>query len=230
MQSSIDSLRANAIASIRKLQAQTDDLRLAVVTFRDLAEEADRPHFVVRPFTRDVASQFAFLNGLAADGGGDTPEDQLHAVSLGLGLWESEAAEGGVGDRVPSKIIVIVTDAPAKDPDSMGNTADSIGARAAAVDPAHIYPIVVRDDAAALATAEGLARRTGGKVLHAASGDEVANVLGQAIGAAVVAHAGEVEPRRRRRALAPGRPRRGHGRGRSGARRAGAARPPARGR
>ena len=174
MQKSIDSMRANAIASIKKLKEKSDDIRLAVTTFRDLKIEADRPHFLVKPFTSNLQDGFAFLNGLRADSGGDTPEDQLHGISLALELWEKE---GKTPDRIPTKIVIVVTDAPAHSPDSVGNTFESIAKRAAAVDPAHIYPIIVGNDPNALAHAERLAKDTNGKVLRAATGDEVADAV-----------------------------------------------------
>ncbi|TNF31267.1 MAG: VWA domain-containing protein [Deltaproteobacteria bacterium] len=189
MGSSLASLRKNAIESIKKLRAKSTDLRLAVVEFRDLKEESDRAHFVVKPFSRDLESQFAFLNGLRPGGGGDTPEDQLHAVSLGINLWEREEADP---DRVPTKIIVVVTDAPAKSPDSMGNTFATIAKRAEEVDPAHIYPIVVGNDPGAHAHGEELAKLTGGRILSTSSGDEVANALISAVDDAVVSYAAPV--------------------------------------
>ncbi|MCA9513442.1 MAG: VWA domain-containing protein, partial [Myxococcales bacterium] len=185
MDSSLESLRDNAIASIRALKARAPDLRLAVTTFRDLAEEADRAFFTVRPFTRDLESQFAFLNGLGAGGGGDTPEDQLHGVAQGVALWE---AEGDTPDRVPTKIVVVITDAEAKSPDSAGNTYESVAQRCHDVDPAHVYPIVVGHSAAAQASAQKLAELTGGRVLAAESGADVANALIDAVDTAAAEH------------------------------------------
>jgi len=186
MGSSLVSLRDNAIASVKALRKSSSDLRLAVAVFRDLKVESDRSHFVVRPFTRELGSQFAFLKSLGPGGGGDTPEDQLHGISMGINLWEKETPDP---DPVPAKIIVVVTDAPAKSPDSMGNTFASIAKRAEEVDPAHIYPIVVGNNAAAKKHAEELAKLTDGRVLSATSGEEVATALISAVDDAVVTHA-----------------------------------------
>ena len=186
MASSIDSLRRNAITSVRRLRERSSDVRLAVVTFRDLGEKDDLPHFKVRPFTRDLEAQFAFLDSLGADGGGDTPEDQLHGVSLALRLWETEDPDP---DRVPAKVIIVVTDAPAKSPDTQGNDFDTIATRAFNVDPAHIYPIVVGADAEAAAHARTLAEKTSGRALGAESGDQVADAVLAAVDDAVVTHA-----------------------------------------
>ena len=186
MGGSLDDLRRNAISSIQKLRERSSDLRLAVSVFRDLEEKDDLPFFASRPFSRDIDAQFTFLNGLSPGGGGDTPEDQLHGISAGIGFWETEVPDP---DRVPTKIIVVITDAPAKSPDSMGNDVDSIARRAEAVDPAHIYPIVVGGDPAAAAHAQELATKTGGRVLSAKSGDEVAAALIAAVDEAVVSYA-----------------------------------------
>jgi hypothetical protein len=186
MGTSLGSMRDNAISSIEKLRARSKDIRIAVTTFRDLKEKADLPHFKVKAFTYDLESAFAFLKTLTPDGGGDQPEDLLHGVSLALELWEKE---GGTPDRIPNKIIIVVTDAPAHSPDSKGNTYKSIAKRAFDVDPAHIYPIVVGNDKGALATAQELADSTGGKVLHSAKGDDVADAVLEAVNTAEATYA-----------------------------------------
>jgi len=188
MQGSIDSMRDNAIASIRKLREKTDDIRMAVVTFRDRGVESDAGHFLTSGFTSNLESQFAFMRGLKADGGGDTPEDQLDGLSRAIALWEGEPQDE---DRVPAKIIVTITDAPAKEPDKAGNTFASIKARAFAVDPAHIYAILVGGDRNAAAHAARLAADTGGQVIAVKSGTEVADALLAAVDTAVVVHGKE---------------------------------------
>jgi Mg-chelatase subunit ChlD len=193
MQGSIDSLRANAIVAVTKLTETSSDIRLAVTTFRDLAEQRDLPHFEVQPLTRDLDAAFAFLNRLSADGGGDIPEDQLHGISLALELWEKE----GETERVPTKIIIVVTDAPAKSPDARGNTFESIARRAFDVDPAHIYSIIVGNDVLALEHAARLAKDTGGKVLQAVSGDEVASAVLEAVADAAATYSPAPSPRSR---------------------------------
>jgi Mg-chelatase subunit ChlD len=194
MQGSIDSLRDNAISSIRRLREKTDDVRMAVVTFRDLSVASDAGHFLTRGFTSDLEAQFAFMRGLKADGGGDTPEDQLDGLSRAIALWETEPQDE---DRVPAKIIVTITDAPAKEPDKAGNTFASLKARALAVDPAHIYPILVGGDARAAEHAARLASDTGGRVLAVKTGNEVADALLAAVDTAVVVHGGERRARGR---------------------------------
>src|SRR5690606_35288420 len=103
----------------------------------------------------------------------------------GVGLWE---AEGDTPDRVPSKIVVVITDAEAKSPDGAGNTYESIAQRCHDVDPAHVYPIVVGHSAAALESAARLATLTGGRVLAAESGADVAGALIDAVETAAAEH------------------------------------------
>ncbi len=188
MQSSLDALARDTVSSIKALREKTDDIRLAVVTFRDLGEEADRAHFQVRPFTRDLDAQFGFLQGLAAGGGGDTPEDLLDGLSRAIALWEEEGPDDA---RVPAKLVLVVTDAPGKSPDVKGNTFASIAKRAREVDPAHVYPIIVGHDAEAMRFGQRIAGLTDGEAVHAESGDQVAKVLSHAALAAIGAHAGE---------------------------------------
>jgi len=189
MQGSIDSMRENAIRSIQRLQTITTDIRMAITTFRDLKDEDGSSHFVVKGFTLELENQYNFLRSLDADGGGDTPEDQLHGISLGLALWEKEGAR----TRVPTKVVIVITDAPAKSPDSHGNTFKSIAKRAFEVDPAHIYPIVVGTNSTALEHAQELADSSGGKVLTAATADKVADAILEAVETAVAEH-GVEEP------------------------------------
>ena len=191
MGSSITAMRNNAIATIKRLKEHSEDVRLAITTFRDLKEKSDLPHFKVKAFTSDLESAFAFLNDLTADGGGDQAEDQLEGISRGLELWEKE---GNTPDRIPNKIIIVITDAPAHAPDSKGNTYKSIAERAFKVDPAHIYPIVIGSDAGALATAKELAESTGGKVLQTAKGEDAAAAVLEAISTAESTYGGEAAP------------------------------------
>jgi hypothetical protein len=186
---SIEDLKNNAYAAVTRLAERTTDLRVALVTFNDLEVEADKRKFTVHPFSTDYRDLRTWFNKYGPTGGGDTPEDQLHGLSLAIGLWEKE----GVTARVPTKIIVTITDAPAKSPDIKGNTFEKIGKRAFDVDPAHIYPIVVGADSSAMEHAKELAELTGGEVLSAKSGDEVADALTKAVTTAVATHGAPVE-------------------------------------
>lgn len=193
MEKPIVDMRDNAIKSIKKLRETSSDIRLAITTFRDYKEKSDLPHFKLKAFTSNLEEGFAFLNGLTTGGGGDTPEDLLDGIARGIELWEKE---GKTPERMPTKIIITITDAAAHSPDSKGNTFKSIAKRAYEVDPAHIYSIVVGDDAAALEHAKILSDESGGKVVRASKGEDVAEAVLSAVASGVEAYSGPAVSRR----------------------------------
>lgn len=194
MQSSLDSIRDQAIDTIRRLRERSGDLRLGLVAFRDYQAAQDEKAnggqssvpFEEYPLTADVESQFAVMKTWTAAGGGDTPEDQLAGLMLAIGMKWRNFSSG----RKVTKIIVVITDASLKNPDYQGNTPEKVAAAAEAVDPAHIYPIIVGSDPQAIADGKKLADLTGGQVLSAASGDQVATVLLDAVNVAIEQHGG----------------------------------------
>lgn len=183
MGSSIHSVRENAITVLGQLKARIGDMRVALVSFRDVKDK-DHQAFSVTPFSSNIEKVVATMRGWKAAGGGDIPEDQLQAIRLGLDLWGKAPPDS----RKPTKIVVVITDAPPHDPDSFGNTQASIADYAERVDPAHIYPIIVGHDRLAHAKAAELARMTGGEVLTAKSGEEVASVFAAAVERAIMTH------------------------------------------
>lgn len=185
MGSSIESMKKNTISVLKKLESQSSDMRLALVTFKDL--ESDKNPITVMPFQKEIAGVLDAIGKLVPEGGGNTPEDQLAGIKAGLNLWVEE----GVTSRIPTKIVIVVTDAEAKDPDSQGNTSKSIAKLAFEVDPAHIYPIIVGTSELARKTGQELADLTGGKMLESATGEDVADKMVGAIETGVSEHGGE---------------------------------------
>lgn len=183
MGSSINSVRDDATTVLTKLKARLGDVRVALVSFRDVKADKDEA-FSVTPFSSNIKKAISTMKGWTAKGGGDTPEDQLQAIRLALDMWARTKND----PRKPTKIVVVITDAPPHDPDFKGNTQASIAAYAERVDPAHIYPIVVGTNSQAHAKAAELARLTGGEVLTAKTGDEVASALAEAVEKAVATH------------------------------------------
>lgn len=185
MGSSIESMKAKTVDLVRRAGARSADFRLGLVTYRDAA---DADPFWERGLGPVSAAE---LEGLMADweprGGGDVPEDVAEALSRAIAMWERE----GTTARKPVKLVVVVTDAPGKWPDGFGNTKESIARRALAVDPAHVYPIVVGGSAAALEDARQIAARTGGRLLRADEGVDVADAVLAAVDEGVARHAGE---------------------------------------
>jgi Mg-chelatase subunit ChlD len=189
MSSSINSVRNNAIDILTKLKQRLGDLRVALISFRDI--KADKDVFTVTPFSSDIKGVIATMKSWQARGGGDEEEDQLAAIRKALDMWDKIKSD----PRKPTKIVVVITDAPPHDPDVKGNTQQSIADYAERVDPAHIYPIIVGSNASAHAKAADLAKLTGGEVLTAKSGDEVAAVLMATVQKAIAAHSGESQKR-----------------------------------
>ena len=187
MGSSIDSVRSDAIAILGKLKERLGDMRVALISFRDIKEDKENT-FSVTPFSTNIEQVFSTMNSWKANGGGDTPEDQLQAIRLALDMWAGKS-----DPRKPTKIVVVITDAPPHDPDVHGNTQASIADYAERVDPAHIYPIIVGGRTEAKEKAAELAALTGGEVLTAKSGEEVAAVLSAAVETAVATHGGTTQ-------------------------------------
>jgi hypothetical protein len=111
----LDQVKANALRFYSDVQANLtakgkniDDLRVRVVTFRDIAADGeaalDESPFYALP--SEQAGFSAFVNGLVAEGGGDAPESGLEAVALAMtSPWTTS------GDR-RRQVIVVWTDQP----------------------------------------------------------------------------------------------------------------------
>jgi hypothetical protein len=113
----IDAVKANALRFYDDVQnnltakgKNVDELRVRVIAFRDFAADGEAA-MEESPFYRLPAEQSAFsdfVNGLIAEGGGDTPESGLDAVALAVNSqWTSR------GDR-RRQVVVVWTDAPAR--------------------------------------------------------------------------------------------------------------------
>lgn len=138
--------------------------KIGLVQFRDFPEESS--DFIARletPLTRDAATFQAALDRLVADGGGDTPEATYS------GIWTAYDQAGW--DLGANKMIVLITDAPAKDPEPhTGLTLAAITRRSLEIDPVAISSIDSCDcDSDTRATLAGLATETGGSALTSSS-------------------------------------------------------------
>ncbi|WKZ79144.1 MAG: VWA domain-containing protein [Fimbriimonadaceae bacterium] len=177
------SMRENAIRIVEDLRLKTKDIRLCVVSFRDAKADKNNA-FEAHNFTTELGKQFERMRVWEPIGGGDWPEDQLRGIELALNFWKNEKPSS----RIPTKIVIVISDAPAHAPDSGGRTITKIADLAERVDPAHIYPIVVGSDTNAKAHAEKLASLTGGKVLSSTSGADVADLLLEAVETGIREH------------------------------------------
>lgn len=107
--------------------------RVALVEFKDLHDSIAAR--ILSTFEDDYSKFTLALDGLYADGGGDTPEAGLHALMTAFnGLnWKDGA----------TKAAVLLTDAPFHSPDLVdGATVESVAKRSLEIDPVNVYPVV----------------------------------------------------------------------------------------
>ena len=160
MGGAIASVRSNLQAIHDELAAKTTDFRLALTEFKDAGDVFQSQ--LDLDLTSDPAAFSTALDGLFADGGGDTPESVFAGFSTGLGAvsWRAAAA----------KAVVLVGDAPPKDPEpDTGLTEADIITQALRV-PAPIYALNICCDPDAQAAFARLADGTSGKLLSPDSG------------------------------------------------------------
>jgi hypothetical protein len=112
----LDQVKANALRFYDDVQSNLtakgkniDELRVRVVAFRDIVADGEaalqESPFFALPTEQGGFS--AFVNGLAAEGGGDAPESGLEAVALAMtSPWTTR------GDR-RRQVVVVWTDQPA---------------------------------------------------------------------------------------------------------------------
>jgi Cutinase/von Willebrand factor type A domain/PKD domain len=107
--------------------------RVALVGYRDAGDAYTATVF--SSLQSDLTEFQTQLDGLEANGGGDTPEGLLHALMAALdGLdWRSGA----------TKAAIVLTDADYHEPDLVdGSTVNQVADRALEIDPVNVYPVV----------------------------------------------------------------------------------------
>lgn len=172
------------------------DYRVGVVDYKDVDSVLPFPC----PPDYDAVTDLSFsskrsdivgaLGSLAGKVGGgcDLPEDVLSGVDRALDFpWRS-----GV-----NKAVIVMGDAPGHDPEAhSGLTSAAVFAHAAAVDPAHVYPILVGPTGpfGADAFMTNLAAGTGGQTFDSRTGGGVAQALLAAITAIVTAPPEDATP------------------------------------
>jgi hypothetical protein len=131
------------------------------------------------PFSSKRSDIVGALGSLAGKVGGgcDIPEDVLSGIERALNFpWRS-----GV-----NKAVIVMGDAPGHDPEAhSGLTSASVAAHAAAIDPVHIYPILVGFDPAAHSFMQNLATLTGGQTFDSHTGGGVGGAILAAITAII---------------------------------------------
>lgn len=137
MAGEIDGVRRSISAFLDEFQRRGLDVRVGLVAFRDrtAGELPETVTFAGGGFTRDPLEFTNAAERLFADGGGDDLETSLEALQLaGSYPFRPEA----------TKVILLITDAPFKDPDPVaGSSADVVASlRTRGIDQLHlaIYP------------------------------------------------------------------------------------------
>ncbi len=107
----IENAKENMNKIIASLSGKTEDYRVAIVDYRDFPEEGDEydyPAKVQLKFTNDTNKITSTINGLDLGNGGDTDETVYSGIMTALSLnWRPDA----------EKIIIVLGDAPPKDPE-----------------------------------------------------------------------------------------------------------------
>ncbi len=136
MDDSIAGVIKSAKEMAQALQASGENYRVALVDYKDTNQGDPYAARVDTPFINDLSKIFSGLSALKADGGGDNPEAVYSGVMTAVTKlsWRS-------GVR---KVIIVMGDAPGKDPEPLtGYTHASVENAAKDLDPAAIYTVAV---------------------------------------------------------------------------------------
>ena len=164
--------KAQATALAEAWLALTTNGRVALVQFRDQGDA-----FVSRlelPLTDDADAFQTAIDGLAAGGGGDTPEAQLSGLMTALNDldWQDGA----------TKAAIVITDAIGKDPEPItGFTRAQVSQRALEIDPVAIFGVNVITNQSVTDWMQPMATATAGEVFVLQPGESLADLLFEVI-------------------------------------------------
>lgn len=164
MEDDIDEGKANALNIINQVAASGLDYRICVVTFRDFpdgrhGEKTDYQSRVEVPFTNDTNQIVAAINGITVAGGKDWQE----SVYSGLMTAMDQSWRNGA-----QKVTILIGDAAPQDPEpGTGFTQETVLARAFAMDPVNIYPIMISNESQTYRTFAALADGSSGRIFNA---------------------------------------------------------------
>lgn len=181
MTDDIDRVKRDARDLVERLRKKCSSLRIGLVTYRDSAVDGPRHLETNLPLTENVDDIVAAIQGITTTGGGDDPEDVLDGLKAAIGMpWRNGVA----------KFIVLMGDAPAKDPDHEGKTKETIADAARAVDPAHIYALAL--NSGGIEDFREIAALTDVEAFTVEDVTKLSEAIEDAVSAAIVHHAGEV--------------------------------------
>lgn len=117
----IDNVRQNMKDILDSMEEKTEDFQVAVVDYRDFPDRADVDDYAAKvqlPFTKDREAITAAIDTLTLGYGGDWEETVYSGIMTALSLnWREDA----------HKVIIILGDAPALDPEPYtGYTYDQV--------------------------------------------------------------------------------------------------------
>jgi hypothetical protein len=169
MDSAIDSVRDNLSVIRDRLAASATDLRTALAEFKDEpAEDSAYQSLLVTGLTADADAFAGAISGLYAEGGGDVPESVYAGLMSALSVeWRAEAA----------KFVVLVGDAPPKDPEPITGFDAAAVVTASLRASAPIFGLVVGSDEETATAFAGLSSQTSGQSYDVQDPDAVANAI-----------------------------------------------------
>ena len=147
-----------------------DNGRVGLVDFKDVNQGDPYASRVDLGLTSDASAFQTAVNGLSASGGGDTPEAQLSGIMSALdGMAWADGA---------TKAVVVITDAPGKDPEPITNfTRTSVDQHALQIDPVAIYGVNVSTLQSVADWMAPMASATAGEVVTLAPGQSLSDAL-----------------------------------------------------
>ena len=180
----IAAAKAAAVDIVNEIDSQTDDYRVAVVSFEDFPYSpygssgcGDYMYHDVLDFSSEKSAIVSAIQSLTLRCGADWPESHYSALMHTF----QKPALGGWRDNV-KKVAVVMTDAPSHDPEPYtGYVMQDVVDASIALDPVIIYPIIIGGDSTARSYMETLAEATGGKAFDAANAGEVVEAIMEAI-------------------------------------------------
>ena len=176
MGSSISAVKNNIRNIVESISSKTKSARFALVTYQDHpccgGSSGDYPSKIETDFTSSAEAFNKAVNFIQLGNGGDWKESVYSGIKTGLNLqWRA-----GV-----KKIMIVIGDAPAKDPEPVTElTEQSIVDAAYAVDPAQIY-IIDTSGYDAMASVVSLAERTGGAYLQADDSNKIVDQINTSV-------------------------------------------------
>jgi lysophospholipase L1-like esterase/Mg-chelatase subunit ChlD len=167
MSGAIDSVKRDASQIARAIQMMSRSARFSLISYQDHPIQGDNPaDYPAKThlnFTSDIDQFITAVNGLELGYGGDWPESVYSGAMAGL----DQAWRPGV-----RKLMIIIGDAPAHDPEPITDyTWQQVAQKAYDIDPVEIYAIDAGYGALANSTITLLTTQSGGTVIPATGSD-----------------------------------------------------------